>query len=210
MTRKVYLAQKESPVKGDFHKLVTKDLEILKIEDDLTNISKRALKRKVKESVKSVAFKYLNEKRETHTKVKGITYRKFQTQKYLKSCLFSNDEVSMLFTLRTKYMNCKMNFKYQYKEDELLCPLCANHQDTQENFLVCEKLKESFQSNEICLQEVKYDDIFSKDLKKQKCITNVYMKLVELREKLLDTNMDSRTHSTSILECAEDSGNSIV
>ena len=59
--------------------------------------------------------KYLQNKLETHTKVKNFKCSKLETQIYLTIPLFSNNEISVLFGLRTGTVRTfKANFSYLY------------------------------------------------------------------------------------------------
>ena len=48
LTKKVYLAQKESPVKGDFYHLVKDDMDLVRLsEQSISQMSKSEFKRKI-------------------------------------------------------------------------------------------------------------------------------------------------------------------
>ena len=69
ITRRVYHAQKEDPVKGDFAQLVQDDatnIEYIIDEDKITNMSKYEYKKEIKHKVKTAAFKYLQQLQQTH------------------------------------------------------------------------------------------------------------------------------------------------
>ena len=79
----------------------------------------------------------------------------------------------------------KGNFKKQYKD--LHCPLeCKiKHIDSQRNLLLCTALKE------VDSQQIKYSHIFSNDIKIQLNATNVFIKLIETRKRLLGSKKPS-------------------
>ena len=117
----------------------------------------------------------------------------------LKSKLFNNKETSLLFALRSKLTDFKVNFKSRYST--LRCQ-CENHLDSQKEILECEKIREKL--NDIIkqkLEEVKYDDIYCKDVSQQQKIVFVFDKLVEARKEIL---CQDGNPSTSDNECAED------
>ena len=79
LTKKIYKAQKNNPIEGDFYNLVKADWEMMGEEMNekyISTTSKDALKRHIKERIKASAFKYLKEKQKTHSKVKDIEYKK--------------------------------------------------------------------------------------------------------------------------------------
>ena len=122
LTKKVLLAQKKAPIKGDFIKLVETDSQNLGIDiEAIQNISKQGLKKLVKIKAREAAFKYLVEKKNKHSKVKDIQYKELKTQNYLKSTLFSNDEATLLFALRTKTSE---HFKANFHNLNKSCTHC--------------------------------------------------------------------------------------
>ena len=56
----------------------------------------------VKLKVRSSAFQYLLRIKLTHSKMSGLTYKKFQLQEYLISPIFNNESRNLLFRLRTR------------------------------------------------------------------------------------------------------------
>ena len=118
LTRRVYMAQKDDPVKGDFVNLIKSDLEMFdgSIDQEYIQLkSKSSLKEEIKEKIRKAAFKYLKEKQNGHSKIKGIQYTHLQTQTYMTSPLFSNEEVNLLHGLRSRSVNVKCNFRTRYQ-----------------------------------------------------------------------------------------------
>ena len=107
-----------------------------------------------------------------------------KTQQYITSQLFTNVEAQTLFSLRTRMINCKSNFKNNYNEEDMICPVCNDHYDSQENMLACEGLSSEIQENPM------YIDIFSSDIQKQKEIASVFVKLLAKRSEILENSQD--------------------
>ena len=186
LTKQIYLTQKEKPTKGDFYCLVVQDFEAIREplnEKDIANKSKLSHKNNIKHKTRNAAFEYLKEKQSQHSKIKDVQYKSLETQQYMTSTLFNNTEVCLLFALRSRYIDCKTNFRYKYKNDDLLCQLCGQSEDNQPHLLQCKILSKYFESEE----KVEYNDIFSCDLRRQKLITTIFSKLLKLR-KILTTN----------------------
>ena len=147
LLKKVFIAQKENPNKGDFIQLVSKDLTNVGLTyDEVTShkLSSQEVKFKVKTSAKNAAFSQLYDDLRKHTKVKHITYKKLELQSYLKSNILSYREMGILTSFRSKCTkNIRMNFKKMY-QNCLDCPLkCSNLNftyDSQEHILMCPKL----------------------------------------------------------------------
>ena len=126
----------------------------------------------------------MREKQSHHSKVKNIEFTQIKTQQYITSQLFSNVEAQTLFSLRTRMINCKSNFKNNYNEDDMICPVCNNHYDSQENMLVCEGLTGDREENPM------YSDICSPDIQKQKEIARVFVRLLDKRSEILENAQD--------------------
>ena len=120
MLLNVFKAQQEKPLKGDFIKLIEDDLNYLNEvydENKFKSMSKNMFKKYIKNKIRDAAFKYLKNEQEQKSKVKNIKYTKFKIQKYLKSGLFSNYEVEILFKLRSRNIDVKSNFKTKYEKE---------------------------------------------------------------------------------------------
>ena len=93
------------PSEGDFSELVKDDFENAGVPFDLNFIessTKEAYRGIVKKKIRECALKYLQNKQQTHSKVKDIVYEKLETQQFLKSPLFTNENNSycLLWELR--------------------------------------------------------------------------------------------------------------
>ena len=105
--------------------------------------------------------------------------------------IFSNDEVSLLHALRSRSTECKVNYKQKYVGSNLLCSLCKIADEDQKHLLTCKVLTQNIKSDEITKEKVKYEDIFSSDVQKQKVITVLYQELFKIRENLSE-NLNSQ------------------
>ena len=97
--KKVYMAQKQNPLEGDFVKLVENDFNLINENFDenlIRSMSKSKMKKFIKLKIKEAAFKYLTDEKNKKSKVKHIIYKKFKLQKYFSSNSFSNHEVEIL------------------------------------------------------------------------------------------------------------------
>ena len=189
VTKRVLIAQKESPTKGDFFNLVQEDYnkigEILDIQQ-IENTSKERHKRYIKSKISISAFRYLKEKQSKHSKVKDIIYQKLEMQNYMKSPLFTNEEVSLLFAIRSRAIDCKINFRNKYNKDDLLCSVCQQEEESQIHILHCKVLNDVLRSNELIVDQVNYQDIYGDDHRKQKVIRTIFSKLLSIRKQILE------------------------
>ena len=113
------------------------------------------------------AFQDLKERQRKHSKVKDIHYDKLETQQYMKSQLFTNEEVNLLFAIRSRMIDCKSNFKSKYIKDDLTCRICHKAEENQFHLLHCKVLNDVLKSNDIISEQVKYEDIYSEQRDKK-------------------------------------------
>ena len=108
------------------------------------------MKRKVREA----AFRYLNELKADHSKMKNLEYKKFELAKYLNSPLFDRQSAQLLLALRTRTVNgIKTDFRSMYAD--VNCPLGCNHTDTIPNVLTCPVIQTQVQTSDMALGDVK-------------------------------------------------------
>ena len=123
----------------------------------------------------------------------NIVYTKLETQKYMLSPIFFNEDVYLLHALRSRSVDCRMNFKQKYRNQDLQCPLCGDHLDSQQEMLQCRAIIEKLNTEEIAQSDIEYEDIFRND-QKQKGIVTLF------RKKLLDLNLSqTQDLSTSVV-----------
>ena len=145
------MAQLENPSKNDWSEQVLKDLEDLNLHlsiDDIKEMSETVFKDKVKKSVKSAAFQYLDNEGSGKSKIKSDEYTCLKTQEYLLSPELTTVEKKFLFQLRTRMICVKNNYKSG--QDDLLCPLCQKITTPPKNsiFACMHKLYSVFQARQ--------------------------------------------------------------
>ena len=126
----------------------------------------------------------------------SIIYEKLITQEYMTSPLFTNQDMSLLFALRSRALDCKMNFKNRYHNEDLQCSICHEEQDDQPHILRCKVLHAQLAGEELVSGEVKYEDIFG-DVYKQKVVVTLFTKLLDIR-KTMAQNSQQETPDPSI------------
>ena len=133
--------------------------------------------------IRALAFQYLQEKQDRHSKVREIHYGKFEKQKYMSSHKFSQKDIELLFKLRTNMIDVKMNFKGMHVNYS--CNICnKDDPQTQVHLTQCEKIIEecTMLFNNI---DIEYEDIYGPPNKQIK-ITKLYRKILETRSRILD------------------------
>ena len=112
-------------------------------------------------------------------------------QNYLISDKITVKEAKTLFKIRTNMLEVRNNYKTKNKyssqndndddkdngnkdyDDDILCPLCKKHLDSEENILKCEELGTN---------TIKFDDLFSKDENKMAIAIKEFQKLWKKRQ----------------------------
>ena len=184
LINKVYCAQKRKMAKNDWVETVQNNLNEINLnlsDDSNFKISKKKFKKFIKGKINEAAFKYLNKIKSSHSKVKNINYEKVEIQPYLIDTNFSTKEKQLLFRLRTRMTNVKMNFSSSYQD--LTCNLCSN-EFLQSDFhlLECEMIiKECPKlSNDVSAE---YEDLFG-SLTEQLSIIKLYSSVFETKNLL--------------------------
>ena len=176
IVKEVYNAQKDNPYPGDFYNLVKKDASDAKTditdENRIISMKDDKYKLEVKVKVRQAAFENLKQVKSGHSKMDNVEYDKLELAKYLQSPLFDRKSVEMLLALRTRTVRTiKNDFRGMFVNVD--CPLGCDHKDTLPNILTCPVLQSHIQSNDVANNKVKYEDVFSPDIVKQKKATQL-------------------------------------
>ena len=137
----------------------------------------------IKSKVKEEAFNEFKHMQAGHEKGNTIYHENLiHPQSYLITNKLNNDQVSLLFNLRTQCVRgIKENFHGHYKLN-FKCDLCNNESDTQKHLLECIVLKQHIQWNH---DIIKYEHIFG-TLQQQITVTILISSLLDVRDKLLE------------------------
>ena len=202
ITKKIYIAQKKSPCKGDW---------VLKIEEDrikydidfsdekIAEISEMVFKNYLKIKVRKYAFDELRDIQKEHIKVKHIQFNCLKSpQEYLTDKQFNNRLSSLLFNLRCQSVNgVRGNFSNLFKDNTQCQFNCFDKEDSQEHMLECHELEKHLdQRHKALLSEVVYSDLFGSTTKQLK-ITQMFRILLRVRERLLGKNQQPACHGNS-------------
>ena len=169
-------------MKYEWIKLLEKDFELIgEIVDDskIKAMKKKKYKKITTEKITKAAFEFLQAKKNSHSKVKNILYEKLNPQTYIKNNELSNEEVRLLFRLRSETTDVKHNLKTKFKDD-LSCSLGCSEEETQEHLLHCKPLYDKLSDEQQNI--VEYNDIFND--KKQSAAVKLFLKLFDIRNNL--------------------------
>ncbi len=180
ITKQLVCVQKNDYFEGDFYAQTKQDLETLSISDEELNKSTGAFKDIVVKRANDAAFNFLITRANEHSKVNATLYTSCNGTGYFCDQRFSPDLANLLFQFRTRGVLVKNNFRNNYRNTNILCPLCELEDDTQEHLFECVKLRH------IPSEECNYEDIFSDNNNVLLNVTINLKKIVEWRRTLLN------------------------
>ena len=169
--------------------MVLKDLEDLKIYktfQEMEQMSKYKFKKFIRDACHKFAFKYLIEEKNKLSKGKQIVYERLETQNYLMpGSELSQDDSKQIYLLRTNNFMVKCNFPGMYKDKKCISELCSEEDSTRHIFY-CKYLENK---NEQCIsiENISYEDIYSKNTHKQLIVKNIFMKKFNTRNKIFSS-----------------------
>ena len=105
---------------------------------------------------------------------------------YLNSPLFSSDDKKVLLALRTRTVEGIRN-DFRGIFPDIFCPMLCRSDNMIEHLLECTVLRTEHTSELPSQNDVKYHDIFSSNIMKQKQATELFKQLLEVRNNLLNS-----------------------
>ena len=132
--KKVYGKQKESHIKGDWFRMLISDFEFIEEEineDFIISIPKEDYRKFINNKIKAGVFKYYMQlKEKSKKKLNNLTYEELTIQPYLTRDYFSLEEKKLLFSLRSKCYDARLNFRKLNKRN-LICRLGCPAEESQ-------------------------------------------------------------------------------
>ena len=159
MLYKFFKAQWEYPVRGDWVLQCKQDLEDFNLPNQLDYFegkSKDSFKAAINRKTKDYVLDKFNDIKMSHSKMENLFYYEMKLQEYLKLSELSVDESKLIILWRLRMAK----FARNYGQKNKLCPLCSEHEDTQEKSFQCKKVIKAVEMN------VKYNDLFRNPTKK--------------------------------------------
>ena len=192
LTKRILREQEQNSCPGDFIELVKSDFQKMGRNYDENFITKTTtvgFKNTIKSSMKRAAFIELKNMQRNHSKISKIKYENFECQEYLSSGMFTNEEISVLSSLRSHTLRTiRCNFKNLYKSN-LHCPLkcwpagAEPMSDTQQHILLCSRLNQT-QNTTIASSTVIYENIYG-DKYSQKAIIGEFIQRMSIRNRII-------------------------
>ena len=178
----VLKSQMKNPVNGDWSKSCLKSLEDLEIDlsiEEIERMKEDNFRSMVRKKTEDSALKYLNKMKGKHSKVMDISHTSLDMQPYLEASETTIQERKFLFSLRSRMVDVKTNYREKYKDT--ICPCCKAEEDNQEHLLSCSKLDVS---GTLVDSTVNYDDLFQSNIQRQVNTMRVIRSRYKQRKKM--------------------------
>ena len=148
--------------------------------DEIKIMSKEVFKEKVSSAVQKAGFQFLSSEKLKMSKVMSEQHESFSLQEYFHPSFLNIQEAKMLFRIRSRMVDVKMNFKNKYTDT--LCPVCktVGINDSQEHVLECAQLIKN--QNILANSDIHYIHIFESDIKKQTTALRIFIVLWDERK----------------------------
>lgn len=168
----------------DWTSTVLKDLEELNFGasiEEIKDMNKSEFKRKLNESTEEKSLNDLNNLKAGHSKVMNLKHSMMKMKKYFKpnGIKQTKEEIQLIFKMRTKMTEMKMNYKGSY--DSFECSACSQEEESQAHIFKC---KEIWKHNEEVHEVPEYNKIFEGNVKEQVEIARMFKRLMKIKEKL--------------------------
>ena len=156
-------------------------------EGEIMKISKPKFKSVVDEKINRYALIQLNKMKVKHSKSEYLKSSSFKAASYLVDSNFTKNEAQLLFKLRSKTLNVKLNFQSQENAllQENLCRTCHLFPETQGHLMQCPQIVPKLKV--ICpLANPIEENWMYGSLENQLKITKIYTQVLDIRNSLLE------------------------
>ena len=187
LIHRVYLSQRLSPSHGDWVKLLDYDrneLGITLADEDMQTVGKETFKKFVKKKVKQKLVRQILEGKSKKSKSAKLDCVDIKTAEYLSDTRFTTKQKQILFKLRSRTLDVKENFKFQYTN--LWCETCGLFVETQAHLLQCPELVKDLHYVDVTLSQVDEKLIYG-NADQQLKIVKIYCDILDKRNEILSS-----------------------
>ena len=187
LLQNVFRAQKDDPVRGDWIIQVKKDLDNIGMKESMEQIktmSVDAFRDLTKQAISKAAFAHLCNEKAKLSKIMYVPHIELKMQQYLQPSVLEIVQSKLLFQLRSRMVEVKVNFRNKYSD--LKCPACKvdGEEDSQQHIFSCIKLLKECKI--LVDNNIIYSDIFHKNIEKKAAAVRLFQYLWSARIKILD------------------------
>ena len=186
MISRVFESQRRNRTAKDWVTTVLSDIKEINLDikfEDIRKMKKGTFVNVIKRKVEYKSLKYLENIKETHSKVKSLKHPVLKMQPYLmpNDEKMKREECQVIFQMRSQVTDTKINQKNRY--DSYECEACGQTDESQEHVTNCNVILEMH--NEWKPSEIpKYEKIMNGNLKEQVMICKIFSKNVKIIERL--------------------------
>ena len=180
---KMFEVQCESKTKKDWVSTIFDDMKSCQLNvtfSEIQEMTKMKWKNIVKQHIEEKTLRYLIMTKQSHSKVRKIDHRNLQMQEYMlpNKNNISKEDIQLIFKLRCKVMNVKMNFKNMY--DSYECQICEEEEESQIHIYECKKIWEM--KNQEKLDMPQYEMINNGNLNEQLTVAKIFKENYKILE----------------------------
>ena len=189
LLKNFFMAQMGNPVRDDWIEEVRKNIEEIKLDDTSDQIkamSKEVFQTKIRIKVRKAALKYLTKEKAKLSKVMDVPHKELKIQSYFYPMKLSVQQAKLLFQLRTRMVDVKVNYRNKYID--IFCPVCKIANDSQQHLFDCPELTKKL--SVIVNSNVQYTHIFSDEIEKQISALTMFETLWKQRKIYLEKNKE--------------------
>jgi hypothetical protein len=139
MISRVFESQRRNRTAKDWVTTVLLDIKEINLDikfEDIRKMKKGPFVNVIKRKVEYKSFKYLENIKETHSKVKSLKHPVLKMQPYQ----MKKEECQVIFQMRSQVTNTKMNQKHRYNSYE--CEACGQTDESKEHVTNCNVILE--------------------------------------------------------------------
>ena len=126
------------------------------------------------------------------SKGKEIRYTELKTQLYLLSGTnLTTQDQKQIYLIRTRSIDCKANFPSKFGFDKKCIIDSCLAEDNQKHIYKTSCYNSQNTSNNLMINQLKYEDIYRDNLEKQLNVKNIFFKKYKQREKLISSQKRS-------------------
>ena len=137
---KVLNSQIEEPIRHDWINQIYKDIQdvgIIFSLEEIQRLSEGNFNAHVKLCIRRRALEWLNSEKKSKSEV--VEHSELLLQNHLLPNILGNKQKKLLFLLRSRMIDVKVNFSEKYKNNKL-CKICKEESESQEHVLKCKEI----------------------------------------------------------------------
>ena len=136
----------------------------------------------IKRKIEHKALKDLNRVKESHSKVRELSHPVLKMQKYFmpSNLNLSQEDCQLIFKLRSRVTETKMNMKGKYDSHE--CTACGDENESQEHVIKCNVILQM--NTDYDMEVPEYEELLHGNVAQQSKISKLFNSNMKILQKL--------------------------